>query len=78
MEINAVKLVYFSPTGTTEKVLKAIAKGMNVPSVIHINLTAPDSRVEAGALSDRTLYIFGAPVYGLNMSHIFLLDTGES
>ncbi|MBN1663169.1 MAG: 4Fe-4S binding protein [Deltaproteobacteria bacterium] len=63
MDIHSVKLVYFSPTQTTEKVLKAIAKGISVPDVGSIDMTGPDSRIEAGISDDHTLYIFGAPVY---------------
>ena len=29
MEVKQVKLVYFSPTGTTQKVLEGIAKGLS-------------------------------------------------
>ena len=42
MEIKKVKLIYFSPTGTTQKVLEGIAKGIAVEDVEHINLTLPE------------------------------------
>ena len=41
MEIKQVKLIYFSPTGTTQKVLESIAKGIAAHDVEHINLTLP-------------------------------------
>ena len=41
MEVKQVKLVFFSPTGTTQKVLESIAKGITVKDVEHINLTLP-------------------------------------
>ena len=39
MEISKIRLVYFSPTGTTQKVLKDIAQGLGVDDVESINLT---------------------------------------
>jgi flavodoxin len=42
MEVKQVKLIYFSPTGTTQKVLESIAKGITVEDVEHINLTLPE------------------------------------
>jgi ferredoxin len=64
MEIKKVKLIYFSPTGTTQKVLESIAEGIAVEDVEHINLTLPE-RVQhtIRPLSDE-LIILGAPVYG--------------
>ena len=64
MEIKQVKLVYFSPTGTTQKVLESIASGIAVENVTHINLTLPDdARQPMPPFSDE-LVIIGAPVYG--------------
>ena len=39
MEVKQVKLIYFSPTGTTQKVLESIAKGITSEDVEHINPT---------------------------------------
>jgi flavodoxin len=36
MNLRKVKLVYFSATGTTQKVLESIAKGIAVADVEHI------------------------------------------
>jgi ferredoxin len=64
MKIRQVTLVYFSPTGTTRKVLEGIARGMNIGDVARVNLTPPDAAKETlSPLSDE-LVIFGAPVYG--------------
>ena len=64
MEVNQVKLIYFSPTGTTQKVLESIAKGITVEDVEHINLTLPEgAQLTIPAFSDE-LVIIGAPVYG--------------
>ena len=64
MEVKRVKLIYFSPTGTTQKILESIAKGINVEDVEHINLTlSEDTQQTIPPFSDE-LVIVGAPVYG--------------
>jgi ferredoxin len=64
MEIKQVKLIYFSPTGTTQKVLESIAKGINVEDVEHINLTLPQGAQQTVPPFSDELVIIGAPVYG--------------
>ena len=64
MEIKQVKLIYFSPTGTTQKVLESIADGIAVEDVKHINLTLPKGAQQAIPTFSDELVIIGAPVYG--------------
>ena len=64
MEINQVKLTYFSPTGTTQTVLESIAKGIGVEDVEHINLTLPEGNQQTIQSFSDELVIVGAPVYG--------------
>jgi ferredoxin/flavodoxin len=64
MEVKQVKLVYFSPTGTTQKILESIAKGIAVEDVEHINLTLPESAQQTIPPFSDELVIIGAPVYG--------------
>lgn len=64
MEIKQVKLVYFSPTGTTQKVLESIAKGLTHEAVEHINLTLPDTAQKTIPPFSDELVLIGAPVYG--------------
>jgi len=64
MDIKQVKLIYFSPTGTTQKVLESIAKGLTVEDVEHINLTLPEGVQQAISPFSDELVIIGAPVYG--------------
>jgi ferredoxin len=64
MEISTVKLIYFSPKGTTKKTLEGIAKGIGADSVEHINLTVPGTKPVSLPDSDSQLVIIGAPVYG--------------
>lgn len=63
MQIRSLKLVYFSPTGTTEKIVEAIARGINHDSVETINITPPENRKRKLEISDNELLIVGVPVY---------------
>jgi flavodoxin len=64
MKVKQVKLIYFSPTGTTQKVLESIAKGITVEDVEHINLTLPEGAQQTIPPFSDELVIIGAPVYG--------------
>ncbi len=64
MEINKIKLIYFSPTGTTQKILGSIARGLDVENVEHCNLTLPEGAENAIPSLPDELVILGAPVYG--------------
>ena len=63
MKISFIKLAYFSPTKTTQKILDAIAQGVGVTDVDHINLTSPDARTKTYAELNDELVLLGAPVY---------------
>jgi ferredoxin len=64
LEIKKVKLIYFSPTGTTQKILESIAKGVDVEDVEHFNLTLPEGSQRTIPPFSDELVIIGAPVYG--------------
>jgi len=64
MEINKVKLIYFSATCTTKKVLESIAEGMAVVDVEHINMTLPRGSQQSPPPFSDELVIIGAPVHG--------------
>jgi ferredoxin len=67
MNIETLRLLYFSPTQTTKKVLNAIAGGFKPEAVVHSDLTLPDSiRSEEPGEEiriDDGLTIIGVPVY---------------
>jgi ferredoxin len=63
MEVKQTKLIYFSPTGTTQKVLESIAKGITVEDVEHINLTLPEGAQQTIPPFSDELVIIGSPVY---------------
>jgi ferredoxin len=63
MDIRSIKLVFFSPTGTTAKIVNRIAQGINPDMVTGINLTPPGARSQdVGQINDE-LTIIGTPVY---------------
>lgn len=64
MEVKQIKLIYFSPTGTTQKVLESIAEGIAVEDVKHINLTLPEKAQDTIPPFSDEFVIIGAPVYG--------------
>lgn len=63
MDIQALKLVYFSPTGTTKKIIEKIAQGINHRSVEVIDITQPEKRKQQIQTSKDELLILGVPVY---------------
>jgi len=63
VNINATKLIYFSPTGTTRKVTEAIMQGVRTATVEHIDLTQPGSKKLIIEEMQNELAIIGSPVY---------------
>jgi ferredoxin len=64
MNINSVKLVYFSPTKTTERIVEGIAQGIQIDIVEQLDLTPPEARTREFEEMHDELVIIGAPVYG--------------
>jgi ferredoxin/flavodoxin len=64
MKISAIRLLYFSPTGTTKVVLENIAAGLCAEMVNHVDVTLPDADRHAFLeMKDDELLVVGAPVY---------------
>lgn len=63
MKVETLKLVYFSPTGTTRKVITEIARGIDYGSVEHIDITKPENRKKKLKTTTDELLIIGVPVY---------------
>ena len=61
-----IATIYFSPTGTTKKVIDYIVKGIGGEVIKSIDLTKRDNRERKQGLSfvDIDLIIIGAPIYG--------------
>ena len=64
MNVRAVKLVYFSPTHTTKRVLEGIARGFQAATVEHLDLTPPQASTREFVYVHDELAIIGGPVYG--------------
>jgi len=63
MIINSATTIYFSPTGTTKKIINSIAKGMGVVCNSQINLTLSEVRNAISPVIDGDIVIIGVPVY---------------
>jgi ferredoxin len=64
MDIKKVVLIYFSPTGTTQKAITAFSAGMTLP-VEKLDLTTPKARNSCNCYFGKTeLVVAGLPVYG--------------
>lgn len=63
MKIQTVKLVYFSPTGTTRAIIVEIAKGVKAEQIQHLDCTLSGSRTELLPVFQNELVILAAPVY---------------
>jgi ferredoxin len=63
MKISKVNLIYYSPTGTSKKVLEAVAKGFGVKSV-EIDLTPAEAASMSHSVPSGELAVFAVPVYG--------------
>lgn len=63
MDIHPLRLVYFSPTGTTRKVAQAIAQGLGKNTTEDLDLTLPQTGLGSVSSIQGGLTIIGTPVY---------------
>ncbi|MFW5501180.1 MULTISPECIES: EFR1 family ferrodoxin [unclassified Maridesulfovibrio] len=63
MDIKSLKLICFSPTGTTEQVVRAVARGIGINDVELIDVTKPEARLRPLEFSEDELIVVGVPVY---------------
>ena len=63
MDIKSVKLVYFSPTGTTKRVILGIAQGIHPDTRECIDITRPDARDQPLIVPENEMLVIGVPVY---------------
>ena len=61
--VNSVQCLYFSPTGSTRKIVETVASGMGVPVKTPISITTPQERDSFSGRVDGDLLIVGVPVY---------------
>lgn len=58
-----ISLVYFSPTGSTSRILKEITAGLSMPVVQNIDLTRPETREYKEHIIVGDILLLGVPVY---------------
>ncbi|NRT29924.1 menaquinone-dependent protoporphyrinogen IX oxidase [Clostridium beijerinckii] len=64
MLISSVKTIYFSPTGSTKKIINSIVKGMGIVNDRIVDLTLPKARNDNNiSLVDGEIVLIGVPVY---------------
>ncbi|EMG36984.1 4Fe-4S dicluster domain containing protein [Desulfocurvibacter africanus PCS] len=63
MHMESLKLVYFSPTGTTKSVVRSIARGIGPASTELIDITNPGARRQPLLATENDLLVIGVPVY---------------
>jgi len=63
MDIQSLKLAYFSPTGTTRSIVRAVSRGINHCIAEEVDVTKPHAREEQLSTTRHELLIVGVPVY---------------
>jgi ferredoxin len=63
MPIESLKLVCFSPTGTTRTIARSVARGINRSSLELVDLTKPEGRRQRLQTSESDLLVVAVPVY---------------
>jgi ferredoxin len=63
MNVQSLKLVCFSPTGTTKAIIQGVARGINQSTVELIDITKPDARKQQLQTSENELLVVAVPVY---------------
>ena len=71
MKINELKLVYFSPTGTTRKVIMELAKNIDLKSV-SFDLSVHKDKKPALNFKANDFVVFAAPVYSGRIPATFI------
>lgn len=63
MKFKNVKILYYSPTGTTAKICEEIFRGLELKNVETVNITDKTMRSCKAPQMDESLLILGLPVY---------------
>ena len=73
-----LNLLYFSPTGTTEKILESVSGAMDYPVKNTYDLTRSENREKHITFSDEDIVIVGVPVYAGRIPQILLPSLKKS
>lgn len=63
MNIRLLKIVYFSPTNTTKRIVDAIAQGIGPCTMEIVDITSPGGRKQQLHTTENDLLLLGVPVY---------------
>ena len=63
MNIERAKLIYFSPTRSTKKIMEGISEGLGFDAMESVDLTPPEMKTGAPENISDELVLLGAPVY---------------
>ena len=61
--VNSVQCLYFSPTGSTRRIVETVAMGTGIHMTTPISITTPQDRDSFSGQIDGDLLIVGVPVY---------------
>jgi len=64
MKTQPLNLIYFSPTGTTKKILETIGENLNINNIKDYNITKFSETYNFPDNSENAVTIIGSPVYG--------------
>jgi NAD-dependent dihydropyrimidine dehydrogenase PreA subunit len=81
MSISSVAAMYFSPTGTTRRVVSRIAQVLSDElcrgaAAAHRDFTLPRARKERASFLEGSLVVFGVPVYAGRVPKVLLEHIG--
>lgn len=80
MELNKVWALYYSATGTTDKVVNTIAEELSAKLALpleRVSFTRPAERVKEYTLTEKDLVVIGTPTYAGKMPNKLLPDFRE-
>jgi len=63
VEVKRVQSLYFSPTGTTRRVIEAITDNIGLEKIDPVDLTIPSNREKWNGKTPGDLVIVGIPTY---------------
>jgi ferredoxin len=75
--VNGVQCLFFSPTGSTRKVVETVAKGTGLPVLAPISITTPQERDSFSGQFEGDLLIVGVPVYAGRFPALILPPLGK-
>lgn len=72
--INSVNLIYYSPTGTSRKIARAVGDGLKVNNLTESDITLDNNNIKS--FPNDSLTVFVSPVYGGRIPSIFFERLG--